>query len=291
MVAMSVVVLAALAAGTALGLLLVAAGLSGRAVLTPASEGRAARVLRGTGLARVGGSAAAFLVVVGVTGWIVGGVLAAVACVALPRVLGGKASRQRAIDRTEAVASWTEMVRDSIVAASGLEEAIVATAPVAPPPISREVRGLVRRIDHQRLPDALVAFGSDLDHPSGDLVVAALVTASRLEASDLSGLLTRLADATRDEARMRIRVEVGRTRVRTATKVIVGVVVVAVAFLAVVNRDYLAVYDSPTGQLVLAVVGGIFATGGWLLARMSEIGLPERFTARAGGPSTDWVER
>src|SRR5690606_9796994 len=118
-----------------------------------------------------------------------------------------------------------------------------------------------------------------LDHPSGDLVVAALVIASRMEASDLSGLLTRLSDATRGEARMRIRVEVGRTRVRTATKVIVGVVAVAVAFLTLVNRDYLAVYDSPGGQVVLAVVGAIFATGGWLLSRMAAIELPERFTA------------
>jgi Flp pilus assembly protein TadB len=287
---MSAAVLAALAAGAALGLLLVVAGLTGRSVISAAGEGPATRLLKGPGIARVAACVAAFVVVVGVTGWIVGGVLAGVAVVALPRVLGGKAARQRAIDRTEAVASWTEMVRDSIVAASGLEEAIVATAPVAPAPIAREVRALVRRLDHQRLPDALVALGNDLDHPSGDLVVAALVIASRLEASDLSSLLSRLADATRGEARMRIRVEVGRTRVRTATKVIIGVVVAAVAFLALVNRDYLAVYDSPTGQLVLAVVGGIFATGGWLLARMSEIELPERFTARAVGPSIDGVE-
>jgi Flp pilus assembly protein TadB len=287
---MSAAVFGALAAGVALGLLLVAAGLTGRPVLASARDVGAARVVTGVGLARIAGCAAAFLVVVGVTGWIVGGVLAGAAALALPRLLGGKAARRSAIDRTEAVASWTEMVRDSIVAASGLEEAIVATAPVAPAPIAPEVRALVRRLDHQRLPDALVAFGHDLDHPSGDLVVAALTIASRLEASDLSGLLSRLADATRGEARMRIRVEVGRTRVRTATKVIVGVVVAAVAFLAVVNRDYLEVYDSPSGQVVLAVVGGIFATGGWLLARMSEIELPERFTARAGAPSLEGAE-
>ena len=44
--------------------------------------------------------------------------------------------------------------------------------------------------------------------------------AARLEASDLASLLSRRAEATRGDARMRIRVEVGRTRVRTATKVI-----------------------------------------------------------------------
>ncbi|HTO00035.1 MAG TPA: hypothetical protein VL068_05105, partial [Microthrixaceae bacterium] len=162
---------------------------------------------------------------------------------------------------------------------------IVATAPVAPRPIAAEVRTMVCRLDHQRLPGALVAFGEDLDHPSGDLVVAALVIASRMEAADLSGLLSRLAEATRGDARMRIRVEVGRTSVRTATKVIVGVVVAAVVFLAIANRSYLAVYDSAGGQIMLAIICGIFAVGGWLLTRMAEIDLPQRFTARAGEPT------
>ncbi|HEY9565000.1 MAG TPA: hypothetical protein VIR30_14635 [Nocardioides sp.] len=281
---MSAMVIALLAVGAALGMLLIIAGLTGRRLLhTPSTYTR--RVVASSVLPRAAIAVAAGLVALIATGWLVGGIMATVAALVLPGILGGKASRQRAIDRTEAIASWTEMIRDSIVAASGLEEAIVATASVAPAPIGAEVRTMVRRLDHQRLPDALVAFGEELDHPSGDLVVAALVIASRMEASDLSGLLSRLADATRGEARMRIRVEVGRTRVRTATKVIVGVVVAAVMFLAIVNRSYLMVYDSFGGQMMLAVVAGIFALGGWLLTRMSDIDLPERFTARAGGPT------
>lgn len=286
---MSVFVIAALAAGVGLGLLLVVAGVSGRPVLEGIGGGTR-RVIAGPGVTRAASCAGAFVVVWAVTGWIVGGVLAALAVVALPGVLGGRAQREKAIARTEAIASWTEMIRDSIVAASGLEEAIVATAPVAPAPIETEVRRLVLRLEHQRLPDALVAFGEDLDHPSGDLVVAALVIAARMEASDLSSLLTRLAEATRGEARMRIRVEVGRSRVRTATKVIVGVVAVAVVFLALVNREYLEVYDTPAGQFVLAIVGAIFATGGWLLTRMARIDLPDRFTARATSPSLTGLE-
>ena len=286
---MSVFVVASLAAGVALGLLLVVAGVSGRPVLDGIGVG-ARRVIGGPGVTRAACCVGAFVVVWAVTGWIVGGVLAALAVAALPGVLGGRAQREKAIARTEAIASWTEMIRDSIVAASGLEEAIVATAPVAPAPIETEVRRLVLRLEHQRLPDALVAFGEDLDHPSGDLVVAALVIAARMEASDLSSLLSRLAEATRGEARMRIRVEVGRSRVRTATKVIVGVVAVAVVFLALVNREYLEVYDTTAGQFVLAIVGAIFATGGWLLTRMARIDLPDRFTARATSPSLTGVE-
>lgn len=281
---MSTLVFAALAAGASLGLLLIIAGVTGRQLFDPSVD-RLAR-LRGSSLAPKSAAAvAAAFLAMAATGWFVGGMLAGLAVFVLPGVLGGKAARQRAIERTEAIASWTEMIRDSIVAASGLEEAIVATAPVAPPPIAPEVRTMVRRLDHERLPDALVAFGTDLDHPSGDLVVAALVIASRMEASDLSGLLSRLAEATRGDARMRIRVEVGRTRVRTATKVIVGVVIAAVAFLAIANRDYLAVYDSAGGQMMLGIIGAVFALGGWLLTRMAEIELPERFTARAGGPT------
>ena len=281
---MSALILAALAAGVAVGVLVSIAGLAGRQVFDEPST-FLRRITRSLMLPRVAIATLAGLGALAATGWLVGGIMAAVSALVLPGILGGKAARQRAIDRTEAIASWTEMIRDSIVAASGLEEAIVATASVAPMPIGSEVRVLVRRLDHERLPDALVAFGEDLNHPSGDLVVAALVIASRMEASDLSGLLSRLADATRGDARMRIRVEVGRTRVRTATKVIVGVVIAAVVFLAIANRSYLTVYDSAGGQLVLAIVGGIFAFGGWLLTRMAEIELPERFTARADGPS------
>ncbi len=281
---MTVLVLAALAAGAAVGVLLAVAGLAGRQILdAPWSHLR--RLVHTSRLRKAAAAAAAGLVVFAATGWLVGGAMAVAAAVVLPSILGGKAERQRALDRTEAIASWTEMIRDSIVAASGLEEAIVATAPVAPPPVATEVRRMVRRLDHQRLPESLVAFGEDLDHPSGDLVVAALVIAARMEASDLSGLLSRLADATRGEARMRIRVAVGRTRVRTATKGILGVVIAAVVCLAIANRDYLAVYDSAGGQVMLAMVGGLFVVGGWLLARMAEIELPERFTARAGGPT------
>ncbi len=139
------------------------------------------------------------------------------------------------------------------------------------------------RLERYSLVGALTAFGEDLAHPSGDLVVAALTIAARTEASDLSSLLSRLAEAIRGEARMRIRVEVGRTQVRTASKVIVGVVGATIALLAVLNREYLAAYASPGGQIVLLIVGGVFALGGWLLMKMADIEMPERFSTRTTG--------
>jgi hypothetical protein len=278
-VAVSLVVIAALWSGVGAGLMITLAGVAGRQIFTGRPSLR--RDLLGRGdLVRPSVAVLLALVMIVVTGWGAAGLLAGLGFLALPRVLGGRGARDAVVAKTEAIAAWTEMMRDSIIAASGLEEAIVATGPVAPAPIGPEVRMLVRRLERQNLADALVGFQADVDHPSADLVVAALVIASRMEASDLAGLLSRLADAIRDDARMRIRVEVGRTSVRTAAKVIVGVVASTVVLLAVTNRDYLGVYDSPGGQVVLLVVGAVFAFGAWLLDRMAEVDLPDRFNAR-----------
>lgn len=275
---MSMLVSLVVGCATGLGVVLVVAGLAGRTVLptpSPRADRRAELRLRALAVAVLVGIA-----VVGLTHWPVGGALAALASYSVPRILGGRAAREGEVARTEAVASWTEMVRDSIVAASGLEEAITATGPIAPDAIRPEVTRLVSRLSHMSLPYALGSFGDELRHPSADLVVAALTIAARMEASDLSSLLSRLAESIRGEARMRIRVEVGRARVRTATKVIVGVVAATVVFLAGMNREYLAAYDSAAGQVVLLVVAGIFATGGWLLITMAGLELPDRFRAR-----------
>lgn len=284
---MSALAISGLAAGAGLGAALLLAGALGRPVFEPRSGEWIQRVTTTTGAVRFSASAAAALATLALTGWPAGAAIAALAVLFGPRRLGGRVAREASVARTEAIAAWTEMIRDSISAASGLEEAIVATGPVAPRPIRGEVAQLVRRVEHASLPDALRAFGEQVAHPSADLVVAALTIAARMEASDLTGLLSRLADSIRGEARMRVRVDVGRTRVRTATKVIVGVVGATVALLTLLNREYLQAYDTASGQAVLVVVAGIFATGGWLLVRMAELDIPDRFTARPARPSSE----
>jgi Flp pilus assembly protein TadB len=167
-----------------------------------------------------------------------------------------------------------------MAAAAGLEEAISATAVAPPAAIAREVDRLVRRLRHQRLIDALEAFGQELDHPSADLVVAALSIAARMEAADLTGLLSRLAESIRDDATMRVKVETSRARLRTSAKIIGGSVGATVVLLMLLSRDYLDAYDSLLGQVVLTVVAGIFILGGWLITKMSRIDTPQRFVPR-----------
>ncbi|WP_309114719.1 type II secretion system F family protein [Saccharothrix sp.] len=182
------------------------------------------------------------------------------------------------MERIEAIASWAEMLRDTLSAAAGLEQAILATAPLAPSPIREDVGELAAGIrTGERLEPALRRLADRWEDPVGDLVVAALLLAARQQTLQLAELLGSLADAARSQATMRMRVEAGRSRTRTSVRVIVGTTATFAAAVVVLNRDYLAAFDGITGQLVLLMIGGLFAAGFAWLARIARIAEPERF--------------
>ena len=183
------------------------------------------------------------------------------------------------IDRIEAIAAWTEMLRDTMAAAAGLEQAITATAPVAPKPIRAEVRALRARLESREftLAVALAAFADDLADPTADLVVSALVLAAERRARNLGSLLGALAGSAREDAAMRMRVEAGRSGVRTSARIITVFSVCLAGILAVLQHRFLAPYDTAEGQLVLAFVGCVFGLGFYWLSKMSRYSAPERF--------------
>jgi tight adherence protein B len=100
-------------------------------------------------------------------------------------LIGTRSAREHEVARTEAIATWTEMLRDTLAGAHGLEQAIRATQPQAPAAIRQEVAALAARIEREPLASALVEFGMDLAHPVGDLVVASLRRAPQGAVSDL----------------------------------------------------------------------------------------------------------
>ena len=75
-----------------------------------------------------------------------------------------QADDQRAL--VEAVATWTENLRDTISASSGLEQAIIATELHAPRAISAPVRRLVASLRYGSLEDGLRRFADDVAHPT-----------------------------------------------------------------------------------------------------------------------------
>jgi Flp pilus assembly protein TadB len=254
------VLAALLGAGCAAGVLLVAAGLAG--VPGPQSRHRRQLAWSRDTTVRVAGCLAVAAVVGAATRWPVGAVLAGMAAWALPAQLGGDRAQRRATVRTEAVAAWTEMLRDNLGAAAGLEQAILAAALAPPAAIRDEVLTLAGDIRAgTRLPQALATFRGHLADPTGDLVVRALSQAANRQASKLADLLTELADLARKRTAVRLRVAAGRARVRTSARFITATTLAFAVGLVVLNRGYLSAYDSAAGQLVLVLIGGLFAVG------------------------------
>jgi len=196
-----------------------------------------------------------------------------------PELFGSKAARDQATAKTEGIASWTEMLRDTISGAHGLEEAVMTTSTVAPAAIGREVTDLAVRLERQPLAVTLRSFANDLAHPTGDLVVTSLTLAAGGAVGDLGELLGTLAVSARDEAGMRLRVDAARARLRTAVRVISGCTAATALGLVLLNRPYLKVYEGAVGQVVLGCVAGLWGTSLWWLSRMGDFITPERFLA------------
>lgn len=220
------------------------------------------------------------LVVGLVTGWPVAGIAVLVGVLVGPAALGGDAHRARETATADAIATWADMIRDTMAGASGLEESLIQTAGVAPTPIRPQLEAFARRLRHQPLDVALDGLAADLNHSSADMVVAALAAAARLEARDLGSLLARLAEAIRGDVRMRSRIEIGRARIRTSARIAVGITAATVVFLYVFARHLLEPYNTVAGQGWLVVVMGVFFGAGVMLNRYSRLETPERFKLR-----------
>lgn len=218
------------------------------------------------------------LVVLVLSGWSVGAVLAGGVAVALPSVFGGKAARDAEIAKVEAVATWAGQLRDLLSGGSGLLETIEASAPHAPGPIRTQVANLVAGMRGGRLVPALRAFAEDVDDPMADLVVASLVVASTEQVGRLGELLGMLAARSAEQAQLRLRIDKDRASVRTQVRGVVLVTIACMVGLMAFDRDLLGAYDSAEGQVVLGVIGAWFLAGFALLARMGRPPTLEVFT-------------
>jgi Flp pilus assembly protein TadB len=231
---------------------------------------------------RVIAAVGAGLLVLVLTRWPVAAIGAAVAgwsIAAMPR----RADRERHEARTEAVALWTEMLRDSMGTARGVEGVLVATAAAAPVAIRPEIQRMAKRLSSEPLGDVLDDLAADLDHPLGDLVVTALRLTSTTGGRRVREVLADLAAAAYAEAESHRRIAVARQRPRAALKYTALIIGGFVGLLAVFSRRYLEPYDSAVGQVVLAAVGFYWAAGLWWMHRMGRSNPVPRFLTNASG--------
>jgi tight adherence protein B len=219
-----------------------------------------------------------------VTGWPVVAVGTVLLVFAWRGLSGGAAEERAAMRRLEGLAAWTESLRDTIAGAAGLEQAIPISIRAAAPMLRPHLRAMVDRL-HTRmaLPDALRLFADELDDPSADLVVAALILNARLRGPGLRDVLGALAVSAREELDMRRRVEAERRSTRRSVQIVVITALVFAGLLVVFNPSYVEEYGSWLGQAVLVVVAGLFGAGFAWMRRLARFDKPTRLLVKRTG--------
>ncbi|MFF7450614.1 MULTISPECIES: type II secretion system F family protein [unclassified Streptomyces] len=284
----STTVLYSIASGVAVG--------GGIALFTVAVRGMPAKpehekqkaAERANELIRFAGQRGSLAAIIGIavlllTQWAVAGIAAGVLVFFWDRLFGGAAEERAAMKRVEALAGWTESLRDTIAGAVGLEQAIPASARASAPVLRPHLDALVDRLRSRTpLPDALQHLADEIDDASADIIVAALILNARLRGPGLRQVLGALAKSAREEVDMRNRVMAQRASTRRSVQIVVAVSVAFVLGLSVFNREFVEPYGTAIGQVVLAVVCGLFALGFWWLRKLSTIETPERFLVRDG---------
>lgn len=273
------------------GLVLAVASIVGtRSPVKPPSRARRrlSRIWNGTGLSPAERSRHRTVVVAailaGALAWMVTGlpmvgILVGVAVPGAPWLFGVGRAEQRAIARIEAVGEWTRRLRDVSSTGQGLQQAIIATVSTAPEEVGEEVALLAARLQagwHAR--DALLAFAGQLGDPMCDQVVAALILHLSDRGERLGDVLSSIAAAAAAEVATRREIEAKRTQPRFAVRFLTGMTMLTLGY-GLLNPQYMKPYGTPTGQLVLVVLGGTFvALLAWTRA-MSLPPAPVRFLA------------
>ena len=254
-------------------------------VVTPAAPragvDRGRRSLKALAWQLVAGLVAAAVVVL-VSGWLFpAAIVGAVAFWATAGWLGRQRGANREIVRLDALASWIESVRDVLMAGEQSVGAITSTVSACPPIIRPQVRRLALGLARQDPDHVFRRFADELDDPLADLVATGLSIAVRRGARTVP-VLTALAEQTRQQVDRRRLVEAERAPTRREVKALSAIMGALVLGLLLLGRsEYLAAYDTATGQTFLgaALIG--YAALILRVQRLAAFPRPGRFLTSA----------
>jgi Flp pilus assembly protein TadB len=192
------------------------------------------------------------------TGMPVAGLIIGIAIPGTPWLFAVGRAERRQIERIEAVGEWSRRLKDISGTGVGLQQAIISSTHTAPNLIADEVASLAARLQagwNPRL--ALMMFADDISDPVCDQVVAALVLHLSDRGEHLGEVLASIATAAASEVSTRREVEAKRTQPRFAVKFLTGMTLATLAF-ALSRPEYMKPYRSPTGQVIMLVLVGLF---------------------------------
>ena len=223
------------------------------------------------------------VVVLAATRW----VLPALVCGAMGWWVAGLiADRDRRghgeLERVEALATWTEQLRDVLMAGDQPIGAIQATVSTCPEPVRPQVRALASRLGRQPEQLVLRQFADELDDPTADLIAAGLLVALT-KGGRAERVLSSLAQQARHQAERRKLLEAEREPARREVWWVTGMMTAQlVGGLVFARSSYLAPYRTLSGQVVLCVLLGAFLALIVYVQRLSRFTRPARFLSLKG---------
>jgi Flp pilus assembly protein TadB len=221
---------------------------------------------------------AASLVAV-VSGWIIPSVVVgAIAGWLSNSMRPGRSGVNVSVERTEALASWVENVRDVLQSGNQPVGAIGATTETCPPSIRPQVRLLFARLSAGQPAEVVFRrFADEMDEPLADLVaVGLLIAVSR--GAETEDVLSALAAQARHQADRRRIVEAERAPMRREVVMVSLVMCALLGGVFLFSRSaYLNAYDDVSGQVFLALI--LVGYGGLLVwvGRLATFPQPSRF--------------
>jgi len=194
-----------------------------------------------------------------VMGWALVSVAAACVGTAVPLAyLAPRRERRRDLIQA-ALVDLAAQLRAAIQAGYSVQEGLMQLAQSDRSVLAAELQSLALGIRLQGLTTALAAFRERLADPLADQIVAALVLNDRLGGKQMTPVLSRLAEATRQELAVQQEAKARQGQAVLSARVVAIVPVVVLVGLRLVAPDFMGVYDEPLGQLVL--IGCV----GWVL--------------------------
>lgn len=215
-----------------------------------------------------------------ISGWPAVGILGAGVAVVVPLLIDARAARAEQMRRTEALATWAEMLRDTMSSHAGIRQALATSAEVAPAAIRPEVQRLAQRAERGSLSQALRLFAGEVADPVSDLIAAALIASAEGQARDLPALLAEIARSARAQASMQLRIQTSRAAVYAQARSMVVITLIGAIGLVLFSPEFMAPYDTAIGQYVLAGVCMTFVAALWMLVQMSRPAPTARVLAR-----------
>ena len=184
--------------------------------------------------------------------WAVVSVCASVLGALIPTLYYRQRHDRRRAALQDALVEAITQLRDGIRAGLSVQEALLGLTRNGPQALRPEFILLVREMRLLGFERAMAGMRDRLADPVFDIVVTSLVWNDRMGGRNISQVLDRLAHATREQLRLQHELRAYQAKNVLAARIVAAVPLAVLVGVRQVDAPYLSVFNSFSGQLLLA---------------------------------------